>query len=341
MSAVRADGADEGGTAASVQTYAGPVPAAELGPTLIHEHIFVRDPELEGNVRGLEWDRSAAVERAVAGLTALHALGVRTLVDLTVVGLGRDARLVAEVAERVPVNLVASTGLYTGHALPLYFRFHGPGLLVDEPEPLVDLFVRDIEQGIGGSEVRAGMIKVLSEGAQLNESEQRVMMAAAAAQRRTGVPITTHSVPSTRSGLAQQEFLCAQGVPPERLIIGHAGDSEDLAYLRGIMDKGSTIGIDRFGMEHVQRDAVRLETVVALVRLGYADRLVLSHDAAFYSHATPPSWRARHAPRWHMEHLSRTIVPELERRGVSRAEIDRMLIDNPRRLLSPGEGDTR
>jgi phosphotriesterase-related protein len=304
----------------------------------MHEHIFVRDLELEKNARGLEWDRSAAVERAVSGLTALHALGVGAVVDLTVMGLGRDVELVAEVAQRVPVHLVAATGLYAAETLPLHFRFHGPGLLVDEPEPLVDLFVSDIEGGIGGGDVRAGMIKVMSEGAKLNEAEQRVMAAAAEAQQRTGVAITTHSLPRTRNGLEQQAFLCGHGVDPERLIIGHAGDSEDLGYLRAIMDEGSTVGVDRFGMEHAQRDQARLETVAALVRLGYADRLVLSHDAAFYSHATPPSWRARHAPRWHMEHLLRTIVPELQRRGVAVADIERMLITNPRRLLSSGRG---
>lgn len=339
--AVQRDPPIDDGSAAWVQTYRGSVHVERLGLTLIHEHIFVRDLELEQNLPGLEWDRSAAVERAVAGLTALHALGVGTVVDLTVVGLGRDVRLVAEVAERVPLEIVAATGLYAVESLSLYFRFHGPGRLVDEPEPLVDLFVRDIEDGIGGTSVRAGMIKVMSEGERLGETEQRVMRAAAEAQRRTGVPITTHSVPSLRNGLEQQGFLCQEGVPAERIVIGHSGDSDDLDYLRAIMDEGSTVGIDRFGMEHVQLDQVRLDTVAALVRLGYADRMVLSHDAAFYSHATPPSWRARHAPRWHMEHLLRTIVPELVRRDVSQQDIDQMLSANPRRLLSPRRGDTR
>lgn len=324
-----------------VQTFLGPVAPAELGPTLIHEHIFVRDQELERNLLGLEWDRSAAIERAVRSLTALYALGVRTVVDLTVVGLGRDVPLVAEVAERVPVRIVASTGLYAADALPLYFRLHGPGRLVDEPEPLVDLFVRDIEEGIAGTSVRAGMIKVMSEGPRLSETEERVFTAAASAQRRTGVPVTTHSVPSLRNGLVQQDFLRRQGVPPDRLIIGHSGDTEDLSYLRSIMDEGSTVGLDRFGMAHVLGDEARIDTVVRLAQLGYVDRMVLSHDAAFYSHVTPPSWRAAHAPQWQMDHLFRAVVPALMARGVSQAQIDQMLITNPGRLLAPGRGDPR
>ena len=340
MSALSLD-SDRGSPAPGpVQTFQGPVRPDVLGLTLMHEHVFVRDPELERNLPGIEWDRTAAVERAVMGLTALHDLGVRTLVDLTVLGLGRDVRLVSEVAERVPVAIVASTGLYAGEPLPLYFRFHGPGLLVDEPEPLVDLFVHDIEDGIGGTAVRAGMIKVISEGPRLSPAEQRVIAAAAVAQQRTGVPITTHSVPSLRNGLEQQAFLCGQGVRADRIIIGHSGDADDRDYLRAIMDRGSTIGVDRFGMEHVQRDQVRLESVVSLVRLGYADRIILSHDAAFYSHATPPSWRTHHAPRWNMEHLFGSIIPELRRRGLPQRDIDQMLISNPRRLLTPGEGNS-
>ena len=149
-----------------------------------------------------------------------------------------------------------------------------------------------------------------------------------------------HSVPSLRNGLAQQDFLHEQGVAPGRIIIGHSGDSDDLDYLRTIMDRGTTIGFDRFGMEQVQSDEARIDALTALVGWGYADRMVLSHDAAAYSHVTPPSWRAAHAPRWHMEHLFRAILPALLARGVSQADIDQMLIANPRRLLAPGEGES-
>lgn len=327
--------------ATPAQTFRGPVPAEALGATLIHEHLFVRDPELERNVSGLEWEQSAAVERAVLGLTALHALGVSTVVDLTVVGLGRDVRLVSEVAQRVPVHIVAATGLYVADALPLYFRFHGPGRLVDEPEPLVELFVRDIEEGIDETDVRASMIKVTTEGPEPSQAEERVLTAAAVAHQHTGVAITTHSVPALRNGLTQLAFLRRRGVRPHRIVIGHCGDTDDVDYLRALMDAGATIGLDRFGMEHVQADRIRIETAVALARLGYADRMVLSHDAAFYSHVTPPTWRAEHASQWQMDHLPRTIVPELRERGVSQMDIDRMLITNPRSLLTRGEEDRR
>ncbi|HEX9866374.1 MAG TPA: phosphotriesterase-related protein [Acidimicrobiia bacterium] len=316
-----------------VETFRGPIDPDRLGVTLVHEHIFVRNPELELNLPDGEWDPSDAVETAVQGLTDLYERGVRTVVDLTVPGLGRDVRLVARVAERVPVNLVAATGWYTPNALPAYFRFHGPGRMIDPADPLVDLFVRDIRDGIAGGEVRAGMLKVMTDEEGFTPDIARVMSAAAIAHQETGVTITTHSHPASRNGLEQQAFLCERGVSSEFIIIGHSGDCEDLDYLRELMDNGSTIGMDRFGMEHVLSDERRVGTVVALLELGYADRMVLSHDAAFYSHVTPPSWRAEWAPSWRMETIPQKVIPMLRDAGVSSDLITQMLVTNPRRLL--------
>ena len=318
-----------------VQTYRGPLPPDQLGTTLLHEHVFVRDLELELNRAGSEWNEADAVERAMRGLTALHALGVRSVVDLTVPGLGRDVRVVAEVARRVPINLIASTGFYAPAALPLYYRFRGPGRPIAGPDPLVDLFVRDIEIGIGGTGIRAAMLKVVTDEPGMTDDVTRVMTAAAIAHQQTGVPITTHSHPATRTGLVQQAFLREHGVSLDRVIIGHSGDTEDLAYLRELMDEGSTIGMDRFGMEHVLADDRRVRTVLALLRLGYADRMILSHDAAFFSHVTPPSWRAGAAPHWNMEDIPRRVLPMLRAGGASEADLHHMLVLNASRLLEP------
>jgi phosphotriesterase-related protein len=319
---------------AFVPTFRGPLDPSALGQTLMHEHVFVRDDELERNLPGLGWERGAMVERAVATLSELHGLGIGTIVDLTVLGLGRDAALVREVAERVPLNIVAATGVYATGALSPYFELRGPGRLIGGGDPLVDLFVRDIEDGIGETGVRAALIKVRSEGAALSEPESRVFAAAAAAHAHTGVAITTHSVPSVRNGLAQQGFLLRQGVPAERIVIGHCGDTTELDDLRAIMDRGSTIGLDRFGMTHVLSDERRIGSAVALVREGFAERMVLSSDAAIWSHVTPPAWRAAHAPGWSMDAVPRRILPALRVQGVSEADIGRMLVTNPATLLA-------
>ncbi|WP_116950940.1 phosphotriesterase family protein [Jiangella endophytica] len=327
--------------AGEVQTVRGVVGAGDLGTTLIHEHVFVQHPELQLNFPHPEWDERAAEERAADGLQRLWDLGVRTVVDLTVLGLGRDVARVARVAERSPVRIVVSTGYYTADVLPAYFHTHGPGLLIDGPDPLVEFFVRDIEHGVADTGVRAGMLKVVTDRPGLTPDVRRVLTAAAIAHRQTGVPITTHTHAASRGGLDQLRFLTARGVAPERIVVGHSGDSEDLDYLRALMDAGATIGMDRFGMEHVLPDERRIGVVLDLLRLGYADRMVLSHDAAFFSQVTPPSWRAVHAPNWHMENIPRRIVPRLLAAGATEADIHQLLVTNPARLLAPGLGGGR
>lgn len=327
-------GRDGGRSGGGVQTFRGPVSAAALGRTLIHEHVFVGSAELDVNHPHPEWDEDQAVALAARQLTELYRLGVRTVVDLTVLGLGRDVARVARVAQQVPVHLVASTGYYTADVLPPFFATHGPGRLVGGPEPLVEFFVGDIEVGIAGTGVRAGMLKVVTDAPGITEGVARVMTAAAVASQQTGVPITTHSRPDLRNGLDQQRFLRAAGVDLSRVVIGHCGDSEDLPYLRSLMDAGSTIGMDRFGMEQVLPDERRVAVVLELLRLGYADRMVLSHDAATFSRVTPPSWRAVHAPRWRFDTIPERIVPMLLAGGAAEEDVDRMLVANPARILA-------
>lgn len=327
-------------TARTVPTFRGPVAADELGTTLLHEHIFVGHQELDLNLPHPEWDEDAAVERAVAGLEHLYGLGVRTVVDLTVPGLGRDVARVRRVADRSPVHLVASTGYYTADVLPPFFATHGPGRLVGGADPLVGLFLRDIREGIAGTGVRAGMLKVMSDAGGITADVERVFRAAATAHHETGVPVTTHSHAPSRGGLAQQDLFTRLGVPLDRVVIGHAGDSTDLDYLRRIADAGSYLGFDRFGMEHVAPDDQRLRTLLTLLAEGYAERIVLSHDAAFFSRVTPPSWRARATPHWHMAHIATWLLPRLRASGVTDRDIRTMMVDNPRRILT-GEPSTR
>lgn len=320
---------------AVVSTYGGPLPADELGWTLTHEHLFVLSPELDSEHPHPEWDRDRAVAGAVAGLEDLWELGVRTVVDLTVPGLGRDVDLVAEVARQVRINLVAATGWYCHDVLPPYFHTHGPGRLVGGPEPLPEMFLRDVREGIGGSGVRAAVLKVVTDEPGMTPDVVRVMEAAAAVHVATGVPVTTHSNPALRNGLDQLRFLTERGVAVEQLVIGHSGDTDDLDYLRALADAGATLGFDRFGMAHTGDDEVRLRTLRTLLQEGYADRIVLSHDAAYFSRVTPPTWRAEHAPRWAHDHLSRRIVPRLLADGISEGDVDQMMVGNARRLLTP------
>ena len=317
-----------------VETVRGPVQAADLGWTLMHEHIFVKNPELEHNYPSPEWDEEAMHDTALAGFQALADRGISTVVDLTVIGLGRNIQRIQEVAAKTPLNVVVATGYYTQKDLPAYFHNHGPGLYADVAEPLVDMFVRDIRDGISGTGVKAAMIKVVTDRFGITPDLERVLDAAAQAHLQTGVPITTHTNAEHRGGLEQQDFFRARGVDLQHVVIGHCGDTTDLDYLRRLMDNGSPIGMDRFGMDIMAPAQDRVDTVVRLCEAGYADRLTLSHDASFFSVNLEPSVRSRIMPNWHHRYISDQVLPEMRERGVSDATIEQIMVANPARILA-------
>ncbi len=318
---------------ANVETVRGPVEADDLGWTLMHEHIFVKNPELEHNYPSPEWDEEAMHSTALSGLQALADRGVSTFVDLTVMGLGRSIERIQRVASESPVNIVVATGYYTQKDLPAFFHNHGPGLYADVPEPLVDMFVRDIREGISGTGVKAALIKVVTDRWGITPDIGRVFDAAAEAHLQTGVPISTHSNAEHRGGLEQQEAFRQRGVDLEHVVIGHCGDTTDIDYLRQLMDNGSPIGLDRFGMDIMAKEEDRIDTVVRLCELGYADRLTLSHDASFFSVNMEPSVRSRIMPNWNHRTLSDRVLPEVRQRGVSEDTIHQIMVTNPARIL--------
>ena len=140
----------------TIETVRGPIAPEQLGATLMHEHILIRNQEFEANMALPEFDMDRNVELAVAGLRALQQRGITSMVDLTVIGLGRDIHPIIRINEQVPdFNIVAATGYYTFKDLPSFFHNHGPGRMIEGPDPLHQMFVRDITEGIPGTKVKA------------------------------------------------------------------------------------------------------------------------------------------------------------------------------------------
>jgi phosphotriesterase-related protein len=306
-----------------VETALGPVATAELGPTLMHEHIVTRSPGVQENWPHL-WDRNAILAIAARKMADLHARGIRTIVDLTTVDLGRDIGLIVDVARRSRVHVVVATGVWW---MPQrYFGAHGA-------DAVADLFVRDITQGIGDTGVKAAIIKCATDTAGVTPVIENILRASARAQKATGVPISTHTWAAGRSGEAQQAIFAQEGVDLSRVVIGHSGDSEDLGYLRGLMDRGSTIGMDRFGLENYLPTAKRVEVLARLCAEGYAGKMVLSHDANCWTDMLSEDAKRRTRPLWHFNHISDDILPALRKAGVSEAQIEQMLVRNPRAIF--------
>lgn len=315
-----------------IETITGPVPVEELGTVLMHEHVFVTTEEVRQSYPEL-WDEDEQVATAAKRLSALRDVGVRTIVDPTVIGLGRDVARVARVNELVDINIIAATGIYTWNQVPFAFELHGPGTILGGEEQMVSLFVREITEGIAGTGIKAAFLKCALEG-ELTPGVERVLVATAEAHKQTGAPITVHTNPARRTGLLAQSILKREGVDLAAVVIGHSGDTSDLDYLHELLDNGSYLGMDRFGLDIVLESDTRVATVGQLVHEGFADRIVLSHDASCHIDWFPPGVREQVAPEWHYTYIHEKIIPALRQVGVKDEQIQTMLVDNPRRYFS-------
>jgi len=315
-----------------VETVRGPIETSQLGVTLMHKHIFVLSPEVQQNYPGA-WNEDERVADALAQLDALKVRGVDTLVDVTVLGLGRNIPRIQRIAAQTTLQIVVATGLYIYNDLPLYFHLRGPGTPFGGPEVMVDMFVRDITEGIAGTGVKAAILKCTTEADGLTPGTERLLRAVAQAHRSTGAPITTHTHAPTYRGRDQQRLFRDEGVDLTRVVIGHAGDSTDLAYLREIMDNGSIVGMDRFGVGFPLPLGDRVHTVAQLCAAGYADRMILSHDYSCYLDLFDDDVRAAHFPSWSYTHIFDDVLPALKQRGVTEDQVHQMLVTNPRRIF--------
>lgn len=311
----------------TVETVSGPVDGAQLGMTLMHEHVLVLSPGLHAAYPNT-LPRDEVVTTCVDQLRALRQAGVRTLVDHSPYDLGRDPTLLAEVAEASGLQIVCCTGAWVNPAR--YFQLR-------DPAEIAALFISDLTEGISGTAVRAGIIKCAIDVDGLTPAVERVARAAALAHRETGAPISTHTHAASRSGDVLRQLLESCGVALDRLIIGHCGDSEDLDYLRGLLARGSYLGMDRFGAEDILSDTRRMDVVAALCAEGHAGRLLLSQDANCWNDRQSRTAMAAQRPNWHHRRVIEHVIPGLLERGVTKQQLDTMLIDNPRRIL---DGDS-
>lgn len=311
----------------TVETALGPVDTADLGFTLSHEHIISGDLAVRHN-----WPHVIDVEKEIvdarARLDEVWDLGVRTMVDLTTVDLGRDASIIRRVAEGTKMQIIVATGVH--RRPPRYFERR-------VPEPVVELFVMDIEQGIADSGVKAGCIKLATEE-EVDPLNELMLRAGALTHRATGVPIMTHSNPFHGTGRDQQDVFEAEGVDLTRVVIGHSGDTDDLDYLMSVMDRGSTIGMDRYGTKIGADTEKRTDVIAALCARGYADRMVVSHDAGSFSLNVPRHIRDTRFPEWNYLTIPTKVIPGLRERGVPEDQIEEITTHNLRRIFEQQGG---
>jgi phosphotriesterase-related protein len=318
-----------------VMTVLGPVAAGHLGKVMIHEHFTI------GYV-GAEWDPKfdpASVDPFRDGLQRIAALKsrqVETIVDPLPMELGRDPELLVRLALAGRVNIVCSTGMFhsaNGFGVPFYWR-------VQPAEAIAEMYLNEIENGIGRTGVRPGVIKIAT-GNPVSDIDRRVVTAAAIAARESGLPVMSHCQDST-GATVQQDILEANGVDLSTCLIGHLDGPIDAAAIEAIADRGSFVGIDRIGLSKFTTDTKRVATIRQLIDDGYADRICVSQDKLCCLNAArfpfvPDDEHAQFVHE-HVDHAFDTYLLDefadmLGAAGVPGETLDRLLIDNCRNFL--------
>lgn len=303
-----------------VQTVTGAIPAAELGPTLAHEHIVFDGWAVSGTYDAILDDE----ELAIRELDALSGSNVRTIVDCTSIGIGRDPAALARISRVTGMNIVMGTGWYREVVYP-------PLIRESSVAELADLLLVDLHDGADGSAVRAGFIgEIGTERYRISAAEERVFRAAAQAQRQTGVAIWTHTTNGGDLALEQIALLAEEGVPVDRIAISHVGDGVTYTRLAAIAATGAYLSVDNIGYEGggYPSDEVRADNVARLLAEGHGDRVMLSGDTC-----TRGALRAYGGLGY--GRVTDTFLPRLRSRGVDEAAIERMTVENPARLLAP------
>ena len=311
----------------------GPVELTELGPTLMHEHVFVLDPEAlqnYGRVWGESyWDEDVRVADAIVKLQRLRDGGIHTIVDPTAPGLGRYIARIQRVNAQVDLNIIVASGVYAFLELPSFLAYRGD-------DALTELFVREIREGIDDTGVKAAFLKCAVEEHGIVGDVPRILAVVADASVETGVPVMVHTNATAQTGLLALEALTKAGVDPARIVIAHMGDSNNLDYIRAIADTGASIGCDRFNIEHFNPDASRIETLTAILAEGYADRVHLGHDAAcFFDFMFSNPYFADEIGHADYLHIATKILPALLEAGVTQEQIDQMLVGNVQSFFAP------
>lgn len=315
-----------------VQTVQGPVEEDELGIVLAHEHVRFRDEAVAA-----EWpdryDEQAELNAALEAVQAAKSRGVQTIVDPTAMFGGRDVRFMKHVADQTGVRIVACTGIYSYDYLPHYFENRDVDVMAEH-------FVSDLQSGVQGTDIRAAFLKCAADAAGVTEHVEKIHRALARASVQTGASIMAHSMPAVATGPRQVEIFEQEGVDLARVQIAHCGDTDDVEYIQGLLDKGVYVGLDRYGLEMYLPIDKRNATAAELLRRGHAERLIISQDYCATIDWFPPEaeavFESQGAIRnWSMTLVFDEVVPWLREQGVmDDGSFQTIFVENPKRWLT-------
>ncbi len=308
---------------ATINSVLGPLDTANLGFTLMHDHLMVAAagvthqnfPEIFG---------AGYMERIINGLTKAKNGGVNTIVDATTSISGRDINLLAEASRLTGINIIACTGWLTYIPRPL---------TAVPADKFAQIFIREIQEGIAGTNIKAGIIKGASDAGEVTKEEETILRAVARAHLQTNVPIMLHSGAVGQVGRQQLAILKEEGVDLKRVKVDHSNDTTDVEYLNSLLEQGCYLGMDRYPGRLISPLA-RTKTMKALIDAGYAARLLPSHDWMLVwggPDASPQTKEEREGrnPYGYL-YMKEVVFPQLREMGVSETTLNSLCVDNPR-----------
>jgi phosphotriesterase-related protein len=320
----------------TVETVQGAVDADELGLVLVHEHVRFRDEAVAVEWPG-RYDEQLELDAALMAVREARQRGVQTIVDPTAMFGGRDVRFMKRVAEETGVRIVPCTGIYSYDYLPHYFENRDVDVMADH-------FVEDIERGIQGTEIKAAFLKCAADAAGVTENVEKIHRAVARASLQTGAPIMAHSMPAVGTGPRQLDIFAEEGVDLAQVQIAHCGDSEDVEYIQGLIDRGAYVGLDRYGLEMYLPIEKRNAVAAELLRRGHAEQLMISQDFCasidWFAPEAAEMFESSGAIRnWSMTLVFDEVVPALRELGaMDDASFATIFTANPRRWLTGDDG---
>lgn len=334
-----------------VRTVTGDVAPEDLGLTDIHEHIlcdfspnFQADPNhpeaadagVSIETLGIISHNPVAVRDnlvlsdqmvAVDELAAYRAAGIATVVDVTTPEIGRDAAALKRISQAAGVRIVTCTGSYIQ-------SYHSPEMAVLSVDEMSERMRREIEEGIGSTGVRAGIVGELGTSARIHPDEKKALIAAAHLHRSFGVPLMVHTDPQSRMAPAALSILEKAGADLGKVSICHLDSAFfEPDYYDEILATGAYIEFDTFGENfclHPNYGPSDLDRVKALCRLvdrGFAGQILLGCDVCLKS-------RLHRYGGWGYDHLLTNVVPAMRRLGIGTAELDTMLKESPSAYLA-------
>lgn len=322
---------------AKINTVLGPIEAESLGLTLPHEHIVAAYPGWDCDPLVKPYNREKIVGACLKVLEPVKQFGIRSIIDASPVDLSRNVEVMKEVAEKLQINIVCSTGRYSQAEGKWCYLLRRAAVKVGSIQTeLYEGIMKEITEGIGDSGIKPGVIKIATGLNAFTPCEEDLFRAAAQASRETGLPVMTHTEDGTM-GPEQADLLMSEGVDPRKIVIGHMCGNPSMVYQLDVLSRGVYIAFDRFGIEMLMSDQVRTAALIGLLGQGYADRIMISQDCAASTYSRGgrmPMEEAVKFKNWSFTNIFRNILPALKKAGVTDDQIKTMMIDNPRHFLS-------